>query len=79
MCVNRNYVLTEYVLNENDCSKFLLFFFFCEDGSDRLMKRAYCPCCIFLCVVLAATLSIAGITYRVVAIRLALSFHRDTP
>ena len=32
----------------------LLLFFFCKDGSDRLMKRASYPCCIFLCVVLAA-------------------------
>ena len=29
-------------------------FFFCKDGSDRLMKRASYSCCIFLCVVLAA-------------------------
>ena len=36
-------------------SKLLLFsFFFCKDGSDRLMKRASCSCCNFLCVVLAA-------------------------
>ena len=37
-------------------SKLLLFsFFFCKDGSDRLMKRASYSCCNFLCVVLAAT------------------------
>ena len=36
-------------------SKLLLFsFFFCKDGSDRLMKRASFSCCNFLCVVLAA-------------------------
>ena len=36
-------------------SKLLLFsFFFCKDGSDRLMKRASYSCCNFLCVVLAA-------------------------
>ena len=36
-------------------SKLLLFsFFFCKDGSDRLMKRASFSCCKFLCVVLAA-------------------------
>ena len=35
-------------------SKLLLFsFFFCKDGSDRLMKRASFSCCNFLCVVLA--------------------------
>ena len=44
----------------NTCrfSKLLLFsFFFCKDGSDRLMKRASSSCCNFprLCVVLAAT------------------------
>ena len=41
----------------NKCrfSKLLLFsFFFCKDGSDRLMKRASFSCCNFLCVVLAA-------------------------
>ena len=36
-------------------SGLLLFsFFFCKDGSDRLMKRASHSCCNFLCVVLAA-------------------------
>ena len=36
-------------------SKLLLFsFFFCKDGSDRLMKRASYSCCNFLCIVLAA-------------------------
>ena len=36
-------------------SKLLLFsFFFCKDGSDRLMKWASYSCCNFLCVVLAA-------------------------
>ena len=36
-------------------SKLLPFsFFFCKDGSDRLMKRASFSCCNFLCVVLAA-------------------------
>ena len=30
-------------------------FFFCEDGSDRLMKRASYSCCNFLCVELADT------------------------
>ena len=36
-------------------SKLLLFsFFFCKDGSDRLMKQASYPCCNFLCIVLAA-------------------------
>ena len=36
-------------------SKLLLFsFFFCKDGSDRLMKRASYSCCNFFCVVLAA-------------------------
>ena len=33
----------------------LLPFFFCKDGSDRLMKWAPYSCCIFLCVVLTAT------------------------
>ena len=31
------------------------FFFFCKDGSHRLMKRASSSCYIFLCVVFAAT------------------------
>ena len=36
-------------------SKLLLFsFFFCKDGSDRLMKRASYSCCNFLCILLAA-------------------------
>ena len=36
-------------------SELLLFsFFFCKDGSDRLMKRASYSGCNFLCVVLAA-------------------------
>ena len=36
-------------------SRLLLFsFFFCKDGSDRLMKRASYSCCNFLCIVLAA-------------------------
>ena len=36
-------------------SKLVLFsFFFCKDGSDRLMKRASFSCCNFLCVLLAA-------------------------
>ena len=36
-------------------TQLLLFsFFFCKDGSDRLMKRASFSCCNFLCVVLAA-------------------------
>ena len=36
-------------------SKLLLFsFFFCKDGSDRLMKRASFSSCNFLCIVLAA-------------------------
>ena len=36
-------------------SKLLLFsFFFCKDGSDRLMKRASYSCCNFLCIALAA-------------------------
>ena len=35
--------------------RLLLFsFFFCKDGSDRLMKRASYSCCSFLCIVLAA-------------------------
>ena len=39
----------------NTYCKLLLFsFFFCKDGSDRLMKRASYSCCNFLCVVLAA-------------------------
>ena len=57
-------------------SKLLLFsFFFCKDGSDRLMKRASYSCK-FLCVVLAA----AYLKYRwccllvVLAIRLAPFF-----
>ena len=33
---------------------FSSLFFFCKDGSDRLMKRASFSCCNFLCVVLAA-------------------------
>ena len=42
-------------------SKLLLFsFFFCKDGSDRLMKRASYSCCNFLCIVLAA----ADLKYR---------------
>ena len=44
-------------------SKLLLFsFFFCKDGSDRLMKRASFSCCNFLCVVLAA--AYAYLKYR---------------
>ena len=43
-------------VDSNMCrfSNLLLFsFFFCKDGSDRLMKRASFSCCNFLCVVLA--------------------------
>ena len=42
----------------------LLFFLFCKVGSDRLMKRGSCSCSIFLCNVLAAAWSIAGIACR---------------
>ena len=54
--------------------------YFCQDGSDRLMKRASCSCCNFLCVALAATY----LKYRrcrlhvVLAVRLSLFFHCDT-
>ena len=42
-------------------SKLLLFsFFFCKDGSDRLMKRASYSCRNFLCIVLA----VAYLKYR---------------
>ena len=37
------------------CKLLLFSFFFCKDGSDRLMKRASYSYCNFLCVVLAAT------------------------
>ena len=40
------------------------FFLFCKVGSDRLMKRGSCSCSIFLCNVLAAAWSIAGIACR---------------
>ena len=71
-----------HTVDSNMCrfSKLLLFsFFFCKDGSDRLMKRASFSCCNFLCVVLAA----AYLKYR----RCRLSclpfvwhfFHCDTP
>ena len=61
-------------------SRLLLFsFFFCKDGSDRLMKRASFSCCSFICVVLAA----AYLKYR--RCRLSclpfvwhLFFHCDT-
>ena len=44
-------------------SKLLLFsFFFCKDGSDRLMKRASYSCCNFLCIVLAS--AAAYLKYR---------------
>ena len=49
-----------WVPKQVDCNmcrfcKLLLFsFFFCKDGSDRLMKRASYSCCNFLCIVLAA-------------------------
>ena len=62
-------------------SKLLLFsFFFCKDGSDRLMKRASYSCCNFLCVVLAA----AYLKYRLCHLSCLPFvwhpfFHCDTP
>ena len=61
-------------------SKLLLFsFFFCKEGSDRLMKRASYSCCNFLCVVLAA----AYLKYRLCRLSCLpfvwhLFFHCDT-
>ena len=57
-------------------SKLLLFsFFFCKDGSDRLMKRASFSCRNFLCIVLAAAyLNLSQMSLVVLAIRLALFF-----
>ena len=62
--------------------KMLLFslFFFCKDGSDRLMKRASFSCCNFLCVLclLLLTCSIAGIAGRACHSSGTFFFHCDT-
>ena len=69
----------ERMVDCNMCrfSKLLLFsFFFCKDGSDRLMKRASYSCCNFLCIVLCCCLlEVSPVSLVVLAIRLAPFFH----
>ena len=57
-------------------SKLLLFsFFFCKDGSDRLMKRASYSCCnFFLRCAYCCLLEVSPVSLVVLAIRLAIFF-----
>ena len=36
-----------------------LLVFFCQDGSDQLMKQQSCCCCIFLCIMLTSIVCVA--------------------